>query len=268
MSPSRKLLWASLTWFSAALGFGNPGAPLQPGEKLQYWVSWAIVPGAGDITVTAEKSPTNQLTVTTRTSTRRLARILLPFDAVAHSTYDTQSGRLLSLHDISNTRGKHVEHMVTFDYTDRTARYVTIGSTTARSLPMPEGSPADLITALLETRTWNLQPGQSRDSLVIFNDDFYELTIHALRYEDVSTSMGSFRALVLEPRMEKTPPKGMFRKGSTVHVWITQDERRLPVKFEVEFNIGTGTAVLDGYEPPTAEQKPGAVTANAKDPRP
>ena len=24
--------------------------------------------------------------------------------------------------------------------------------------------------------------------------------------------------------MEKTPPKGMFKKGSTVHVWIAQDD--------------------------------------------
>ena len=52
--------------------------------------------------------------------------------------------------------------------------------------------------------------------------------------------------------MEKTPPKGMFKRGSTVRVWIAQDAHRLPVKFEVEFKIGTGTATLEAYEAPAA----------------
>ena len=72
-----------------------------------------------------------------------------------------------------------------------------------------------------------------------------------------------FITLVLEPRMEKTPPKGMFKNGSTVRVWISQDERRLPVKFEVEFKIGTGVATLARYDAP-----PAAPTKDAQNPRP
>ena len=49
--------------------------------------------------------------------------------------------------------------------------------------------------------------------------------------------------------MDKTTPKGMFKRGSKVRVWIAQDEHRLPVKFEVEFKIGTGTATLETYTP-------------------
>ena len=242
----------------AALGVGRlcaaPEPPLQPGEKLRYWVSWAIVPGAGEIVVTAEKNSNdpNQLKIVTNTSTRRLARILLPFDATAESIYDSKTGRLISLHEWSNTRNKHVEHIVNFDQAAHQASYARVGDTTARVLTMPDGAPTDLITALFETRLWNLKPGDKHDALVLFDDDFYELTIHALRYEDISTDLGDFHALVLEPRMEKTPPKGMFKKGSSVRVWISQDERKLPVKFEVEFNIGTGTATLTEYTPPTA----------------
>ena len=87
---------------------------------------------------------------------------------------------------------------------------------------------------------------------MLFDDDFYELTIHATGYESVRTPVGTFNALVLEPRMDKTAPKGMFKRGSTVRVWIAQDDHRLPVRFEVEFKIGTGTATLEAYRPPTA----------------
>lgn len=247
----------------------SPEPPLQAGEKLRYWVSWAIVPGAGEISVEAEKNPNQpgQLKITTNTSTRRLARMLLPFDATAESTYDEKTGRLLSLHERSNTRSKHVEHIVTFDHAARRATYAQLGATTARILPMPDGSPTDLITALFETRMWNMKPGDARDALVLFDDEFYELTIHALRYEDISTDLGDFHALVLEPRMEKTPPKGMFKKGSSVRVWISQDERKLPVKFEVEFNIGTGVATLTNYEAPAGKKAEEPATGNIETPK-
>jgi hypothetical protein len=78
-----------------------------------------------------------------------------------------------------------------------------------------------------------------------------------LRYEKITTRLGSFDTLVLEPRMEKTPPKGMFKRGSNVRVWIAQDERRLPVKFEVEFKFGAGVSTLTDYmEPPVANANP------------
>jgi len=51
--------------------------------------------------------------------------------------------------------------------------------------------------------------------------------------------------------MEKSPPIGMFKRGSTVRVWIaSEDPRHLPVRFEVGFKIGTGTATLLDYQPP------------------
>lgn len=269
------VVWLFAGLVCATSVFASPDPPLDAGEQLKYRVSWAIVPGAGEINVTAARDANDpsRLLITSTTETRGLAHLLLPFNAADDSLYDIKSGRLISLHERSNTRGKHAEHMVTFDYAQRQAIYADMGATVPRYLPMPAGGPSDLITALLETRTWNLKPGEARDALVLFNDDFYLLTIHALRYENISGELGDFRTLVLEPRMEKTEPKGMFRKGSTVRVWISQDERRLPVMFEVEFKIGTGTAELVSYTPPTATAAPtapvsAAPASDAKDSRP
>jgi len=109
----------------------------------------------------------------------------------------------------------------------------------------------DLITSLIQTRAWGLKPGEQRDINVLFEKEIYQLTVHALRYEPVDGPLGTFNTLVLEPRMDKTPPKGMFKRGSQVHVWIAQDDdRHLPVKFEVEFAFGAGVATLIKYRPP------------------
>jgi hypothetical protein len=233
----------------------EPALALRDGEMLTYRVAWAIVPGAGEIKISAKKEigpDAPQLRVTTTTATRGFARMLMAFDAQAESVFDVRSGRLLTLTERSTSRRKHAEHTVTFDYPKGQALYIAKENpTTPVPLPLPDGNPTDLITSLLQTRSWDLKPGEARDALVLFDDDFYELTIHALRYENVKTSLGTFHTVVLEPRMEKTPPKGMFKRGSTVLVWIAQDDHRLPVRFEVEFKIGTGVATLVGYHPPT-----------------
>lgn len=239
----------------------TPSLPLQHGERLVYRVSWAVVPGAGEIKIEARRDPAapdQRLIVTSTTATRRLARLLLPFDATSDSVFDLRTAELLSLHEKNNHRSRNNEHRVTFDYDSRQATYVVPGDE-PRLLPIPAGDPVDLIMGLLETRSWSLGPGEKRDALILFDDDFYELTIHFARNEDVRTPMGTFKTTVLEPRMDKTTPKGMFKRGSKVRVWISQDKNRLPVKFEVEFKIGTGTATLESYTPPT-----GVPTAAAK----
>jgi hypothetical protein len=225
-------------------------------EQLTYHVSWVVLPGVGSIEISAHAAvdPATGapcLRVDTSTATVGLAHLLLPFEARSESLFDSVSGRLLSLDEHSVTRTKTNNHRVQFDYAAGAAWYTTpLVSAPRRRLTLPAGFPTDLITSLLTARTWNLRPGQTHDALVLFNDDFYQLTIHAIAYEEIGTPLGTFRTLELEPRMDKTPPKGMFRRGSRARVWITQDARHLPVRFEVEFKFGTGIATLVSYTPP------------------
>lgn len=239
--------------------------PLGEGEAFTYRVSWAVIPGAGEIKVTAQNDNSSGVLrrkVTTTTATKGFARLFLEFNAKAQSLFDLKTGQLVFLSEFSKQGDKQTEHVVAFDYAAKQAEYsVPNAPEKKRLLPMPAGEPFDLITCLIQTRSWDLKPGATRDVLVLFDDDFYELTIHALRYEKVRTSLGSFETLLLEPRMEKTPLKGMFKRGSSVHVWISQDEKRLPVKFEVEFKVGTGTATLTKYEPPAAPAPPAPIPA-------
>lgn len=233
--------------------------PLRAGEQLVYKVSWAVFPGAGEIKIDAATPPASpeQLAVVTTTVTRGLAKALMYFEARAESIFDLKTGQLLTIHEKSTQRSKVQEHVATFDYTKREATYKKlVPAEEPRPQTIPAGEPSDLIMALLQTRHWNLKVGEKRDALVLFDDDFYELTIHAVREEKITTKLGTFNTLVMEPRMDKTPPKGMFKRGSTARVWIAQDERRLPVQFQVEFKVGTGTARLESHRPPPDAQNP------------
>jgi hypothetical protein len=250
--------WALAAAVTAGSAFAEaPVAPLalRDGETLTYSVRWGFIPSVGRIKITARASGTGGdriLTVTTTTSTWGLARGLFPFDGRGESVYNIASGLLLSSTESSSYRNKQVKNSITFDYGKGTAAFVDeVHPEKSRPLTMPQGNPSDLILALIQTRYWNLAPGQSRDSLVIFEDQFYPLTIRNEDTDFIYSELGFFKTVVLVPRMEKTPPIGMFKRGSTVRVWIeTQDARHLPVRFEVGFKFGSGTATLTDYQPP------------------
>jgi hypothetical protein len=240
---------------SAALAQTPPGVALRDGESLTYSVRWGFIPAVGKIVVTAEKIGTGDdavLRVTTTTSTGGLARGIFPFDGRGESVYNATSGLLLSSSEWSAYRNKVVKNSIAFNYGKSSAMYTDeIHPEKSRAIPMPNGNPSDLIIALIQTRNWDIVPGQQRDSLVIFEDQFYPLTIHAEDYETLITLRGIYKTLLLVPKMEKTPPVGMFKRGSTVQVWIEMDDnQRLPVRFDVGFGFGTGTATLTDYTPP------------------
>ena len=250
---------ARLTALAGALGLLSSAAhaetALQPGEELTYSVRWAVLPSAGQIRIsatqhTAQGAP--RLSITTQTETRGLARSLMAFQARSESVFDVSSGRLVSLRESSVARAKRVDYSVEFDYARGHALFTGKDAETPRTLDLPEGDPADLITTLMKTRLWDLQVGDVRDVLVSYRDDFYLLTVHALRMEHVKTPLGDFETVVIEPRMEKTAPKGMFKRGANVRVWVSRDAAKLPVRFQVDFKVGTGVATLVKYSPPDA----------------
>ena len=227
---------------------------LSPGEQLTYRVGWGVFGNAGEIKILTKTEVNDQqpcIVVVTTTSTRGFLRGLYPFDARAESVFNLKTGRMLVHTERSAASKKPGDTMLAFDYTNGTADFRDLVHPERNKIvTMPAGDPMDLITSLVQTRSWDLKPGEQRDVLVMFEDEPYELTIHAIGYERVHTSLGDFDSLVLEPRMERTPPKGMFKRGSNVRVWISQDERRLPVKFEVEFKFGSGVSTLSKYTPP------------------
>lgn len=235
---------------------------LAPGESLRFKVRWGIFGSAGEILVRARAEDVEglpQIRITTHTSTRGLIRSLYLFDGDGESVFDGRDGRLLAISASSASNKKNTKTMAVFDYSAKSVNYVDyVRPERNLQMPLPSGNPMDLITCLIETRRWDLKPGDRIPATVVFDREFYDLEIVAQGYENVHTPMGDFKTLVLVPTMDKDP-RGIFKRGGRVRVWISQDEKHLPVKFEVAMKFGTGTAVLAEYRPPTE----GTEMANA-----
>ncbi len=251
MNLFRTLLLSVLFWHVAQAD--EPVALLRPGESLTYRIGWGMLGHAGDLNVKAATTVADnetRLLVTTTTATHGFVRMLYSFDGYAWIAFDPQDRRMLGAFATTRAKKKNTRASITFDHDKGEASYVDhLKPGRSTRFPIPPGKPMDMFTALMQTRVWSLAPGESKEALVLFDDEFYTLQITAEREETISTPEGKRQAMLLIPRMIGEP-KGMFRRGGEIRVWVSLDEARLPLRFEVKLKVGTAFAVLTNYQPP------------------
>jgi len=64
-----------------------------------------------------------------------------------------------------------------------------------------------------------------------------------LRKEKIKTSLGTFDTIVIKPLMQS---EGIIDKKGEMFIWLTDDNRLLPVKMKTKVKIGSVTATLVG----------------------
>ncbi len=253
MSPSFRFI-AGLLSLSAASLAAAPFTAIHDGESFTYKVGFAIFSHAGDIVISGQNDAFAghpRVRITADTTSRGFVRGFYEFDNKAEAVIDPTTGRLLSMHEGGADPRHATDSDFIIDYDKRVATYTDrVRPERNAEIPLPEaGDPLDLISALIQTRDWDLQPGQKRDVVVQFGHEFYPLSIYAEGFEEVRTPLGKYQTLMLVPRMEKDP-KGIFKRGGEIKVWIAQDGSRLPVKMQLKLNFGSATLSLSSYQAP------------------
>jgi hypothetical protein len=262
-SASPTLRLAAIAMFVVPVLSANPGPfhAFSGGETFTYRASWGIFFRAGVIVISAHEEQTADghkvVRITTDTATRGIVRSFYAYNNRAEGLIDQATGRLLLLREKGSDGRRFTDNETTFDYLGMTAHYVDRAHPDrTQDVPIPAGEPIDLISALIGTRDGNLKPGEKREVLVNLGNEFFPIALGAEAYEEVRTPLGTYQTLLIVPRMEKNP-KGIFKRGGEIKVWISQSGQKLPVKMQLKLPIGAATLLLSDY-------KKGAAPASAK----
>jgi hypothetical protein len=105
----------------------------------------------------------------------------------------------------------------------------------------------DIVSAFYYTRTMDLK--SLPDGHIFYLKNFYKDTTYTLgvkihRRETIDVEAGTFRCIVIEPLVVKG---GLFKSEGSIFIWLTDDDRKIPVKVATRILIGFVSADLVSY---------------------
>lgn len=156
----------------------------------------------------------------------------------AESSVDAES--LFSRRFVKRLRegGYKKDVNVRFDQEARKARYEN-----GKELDVAPGV-HDVLSAFYYVRTRPLPDGATLAVPTHDNEKSYEMEVQVLRREKVEVPAGKFACVVVEPKLKS---EGIFKSKGSIQVWLTDDDRRLPVMVRSEVPVGSISVRLTDY---------------------
>ncbi|MCY7363450.1 MAG: DUF3108 domain-containing protein [Ignavibacteria bacterium] len=105
----------------------------------------------------------------------------------------------------------------------------------------------DAMSAFYFSRTLDFDKMKEGDKVRLENfykDKTYPLEVRYLGKETIEVTAGEFRCIKVEPLVAEG---GLFKSEGSIIVWMTDDDRRMPVKVKTKVIIGSIDADLSEY---------------------
>jgi hypothetical protein len=225
------------------------GLMLPARESLTYNIEWRLIT-AGKAVV--QWIPTGRDTAQVNLRVESVGLVSKLFKV--GDTYIANLGAGLcgqSVQMTSQEGSRERETKITFDYTNHRADYLErdhVKNTVllARETDIPD-CVHDIIGGLFLLRTLVLEPGQSVQLPLSDGKKSASAKVEAQQREEIKTPAGMFRTIRYEAYVFNNV---LFRRPAHLYVWLTDDQRRLPVQIRVrmQLTIGTITLQLEKHE--------------------
>ncbi|HBG08344.1 MAG: hypothetical protein A2075_20000 [Geobacteraceae bacterium GWC2_58_44] len=102
----------------------------------------------------------------------------------------------------------------------------------------------DSLSCIYFIRSLDLVPGKSIHIDIYDAKRLWKAEIKVLRREEISTPIGRFKTLVVQPRLKSS--EGKSPRAGEMTVWISDDSLRIPVMMTSKAKLGKITATLVG----------------------
>ncbi len=105
----------------------------------------------------------------------------------------------------------------------------------------------DIMSAFYFSRTVdykNFRPGQRVHLRNFYKDSTYTLDVKYKGRQEIEVDAGKFNCIIIEPLAQEG---GLFKGDGKILIWITDDDRKMPVKVSTQVPIGSINSELTAY---------------------
>jgi hypothetical protein len=214
-------------------------------EKLTYDLTWTGIK-AGTATLEIIQNSDGMQIVSTAKSADWMSFFYTVDDRVESVLQSPQPPSLVGQpqsYRMKIREGKHRrDREVVFDLGGHSALYIDHRGGEKKNIPLHD-IVFDPLSSFYYVRTMNLEVGKPVFVNILDNKKLWNVEVLVLRKEKIRTKLGSFDTIVIKPLMKS---EGIFNRKGDILIWLTDDERRLPVMMRTKVVVGSVTATLVG----------------------
>lgn len=239
------LKWGLLVFFLFfALLPGNASA-FNAQEKLVFDLTWTGLK-AGTATLEIEKDKDHMKIISTARSADWISVFYPVEDRVELVLGNGPATSLIGLpvnFRMTVREGSHRRDKETiFDHTNHQVTSIDHMRDRKKIFPIGENI-HDPLSSFYYVRTLPFEVGKSVYVDIFDNNKVWNVEVQVLRKEKVKTNLGEFNTFVIKPLLKS---EGIFNRKGDIYIWITDDQKRVPVKVQTKVPVGSITATLVG----------------------
>ncbi len=106
----------------------------------------------------------------------------------------------------------------------------------------------DLISGYYYLRTFDFSNRKEGEIITIkafFDKEMYDFKIRLVRREEVKTTIGRIRSIVLSPIM---PENSLFDGENSIQIWISDDRNKVPLKIKANMFVGAVEVDIESFK--------------------
>ncbi|MBI4823608.1 MAG: DUF3108 domain-containing protein [Nitrospirae bacterium] len=218
--------------------FGNASAFSIP-ERLQYDLKWTGIK-AGTAVLEIKKEDGNTISIISQATSAGWVSVFYRVQDRTESK--VSAGSIMPLrYCIKLKEGKHRrDKEVIFDHKGGKVTYIDHLSGEKKEFNI-SGKVFDPLSGFFYLRQLPLEVGKSVYLPIFDSKKLWDVEVSVLRKEKIKTSLGTFDTIVIMPLMKS---EGIFSREGDILIWLTDDEKRIPIRLKSKVKIGSITAEL------------------------
>lgn len=223
------------------LSLPSAAAAFEVPERLEYSIRWEFVHAGNSVLEILPEDEQTLKIISTAWSSKFLSVFYKVEDRI-EVVVDTSS-LLPSTYRLKLREGRHRKEREVFFV--REAGKIVQNDIHKEEIKEyeAEGAVYDPISAFYLLRNMEAEVGKPLFVKVFDNGKLYDVEVQVLKKEKISVPAGTFDTILVKPLLKS---EGIFMRKGDVYIWLTDDEKKIPVKMKSKVKVGAVNAVLTG----------------------
>lgn len=214
-------------------------------EVLNYDLTWTGIK-AGEASLAVREDGDGIRIISTARSAKWVSVFYVVDDRVESSVVKNGAAPVIGppLHYLLRLReGRHRKNKeVIFDVKKAKAVYIDHLDKEKKEFTVP-AVVFDPLSSFYYLRTLKLEVGKPVYVTVFDSKKVWNVEVQVLRKERVEVPAGRFDTILVRPMMKS---EGFFSRRGEIYIWLTDDDRKIPVLLKTKVKIGSVNASLTG----------------------